>query len=82
MTDDGLMNENAGNYKDQRRFDVRWKVQEDLKSKGLFVDKKDNPMKVPLCEKTKDVVRHTRGSVVLVLSSGANRNPNGRLNLL
>ncbi|KAI0022290.1 tRNA synthetases class I-domain-containing protein [Xylariomycetidae sp. FL0641] len=56
LTDDGLMNENAGSYKGQKRFDVRYAIQDDLKKKGLYVDKKDNPMKVPLCEKSKDVI--------------------------
>jgi valyl-tRNA synthetase len=56
LTDDGLMNENAGPYKGQKRFDVRYTIQDDLKKKGLYVDKKDNPMKVPLCEKSKDVI--------------------------
>ncbi|KAI1461648.1 tRNA synthetases class I-domain-containing protein [Annulohypoxylon moriforme] len=56
LTDDGFMNENAGPYKGQKRFDVRYSIQADLKEKGLYVDKKDNPMKVPLCEKSKDVI--------------------------
>lgn len=56
LTDDGLMNENAGPYKGQKRFDVRYSIQEALKEKGLYVDKKDNAMKVPLCEKSKDVI--------------------------
>ncbi|KAI0013408.1 tRNA synthetases class I-domain-containing protein [Xylariaceae sp. FL0662B] len=56
LTDDGLMNENAGPYKGQKRFDVRYTIQNDLKERGLYVDKKDNPMKVPLCTKSKDVI--------------------------
>lgn len=56
LTDDGLMNENAGPYKGQKRFDVRYSIQDALKEKGLYVDKKDNPMKVPLCEKSKDII--------------------------
>lgn len=56
LTDDGLLNENAGPYKGQKRFDVRYTIQDDLKQKGLYVDKKDNAMKVPLCEKSKDVI--------------------------
>lgn len=56
LTDDGLMNENAGPYKGMKRFDVRYKIQDDLKEKGLYVDKKDNAMKVPLCEKSKDII--------------------------
>ncbi|KAF4979905.1 hypothetical protein FZEAL_3986 [Fusarium zealandicum] len=56
LTDDGLMNENAGPYKGQKRFDVRYTIQDDLKAKGLYVDKKDNAMKVPMCDKSKDVI--------------------------
>ncbi|KAH7329300.1 tRNA synthetases class I-domain-containing protein [Stachybotrys elegans] len=56
FTDDGLLNENAGPYKGQKRFDVRYTIQDDLKQKGLYVDKKDNPMKVPLCDKSKDII--------------------------
>ncbi|RKF63953.1 Valine--tRNA ligase, mitochondrial [Golovinomyces cichoracearum] len=56
LTDDGRMNSNAGPYAGQKRFDVRYSIQDDLKNLGLFVDKKDNPMTVPLCEKSKDII--------------------------
>lgn len=56
LTDDGKMNENAGAYAGQKRFDVRYTIQEDLQKAGLFVDKKDNPMSVPLCSRSKDVI--------------------------
>ncbi|KAK7429693.1 valine--tRNA ligase [Neonectria magnoliae] len=56
FTDDGLINENGGPYQGQKRFDVRYSIQEDLKELGLYVDKKDNPMTVPLSERTKDVI--------------------------
>jgi valyl-tRNA synthetase len=56
LTDDGKMNDNAGPYVGQKRFDVRYTIQEDLKNAGLYVDKKDNPMTVPLCDKSKDVI--------------------------
>ncbi|KAK7409409.1 valine--tRNA ligase [Neonectria punicea] len=45
LTDDGLMNANAGPYQGSKRFDVRYTIQEDLKKLGLFVDKEDHPMK-------------------------------------
>ncbi len=56
LTDDGLINENGGPYQGQKRFDVRYTIQEDLKKLGLYVDKKDNPMTVPLSERSKDIV--------------------------
>lgn len=56
FTDDGKMNDNAGPYVGQKRFDVRYKIQDDLKKLGLFVCKKDNPMTVPMCFKSKDII--------------------------
>lgn len=56
LTDDGRLNENAGSYAGQKRFDVRYTIQDDLKKLGLYVDKKDNAMTVPLCEKSKDII--------------------------
>lgn len=56
LTDDGLMNDNAGPFKGQKRFEVRYAIQDALKQKGLLVDKVDNPMTVPMCEKSKDII--------------------------
>ncbi|KAF2707656.1 hypothetical protein K504DRAFT_458142 [Pleomassaria siparia CBS 279.74] len=56
LTDDGLMNHNTGKFEGQKRFDVRYSVTEELTKLGLFVKKEDNAMKVPLCEKSKDVI--------------------------
>ncbi|PWY89853.1 valyl-tRNA synthetase [Aspergillus heteromorphus CBS 117.55] len=56
LNDDGTLNANGGKYAGQRRFDVRYAVVEDLKELGLFVKKESNPMKVPLCVKSKDVI--------------------------
>ena len=56
FNDDGTLNENGGPFAGLRRFDVRYKVIAALKEKGLYVKTEDNPMKVPLCAKTKDVI--------------------------
>ncbi len=56
FTDDGRINENGGPYQGQKRFDVRHAIQEDLKKLGLYVDKKDHTMTVPLSERTRDIV--------------------------
>jgi valyl-tRNA synthetase len=56
LNDNGTINSNGGAYEGQKRFDVRYTIEDDLKKLGLFVDKKDNPMKVPLCEKSKDII--------------------------
>ncbi len=56
LNEDGTLNSNAGPFKGQKRFDARYTVVEELKKLGLFVKTEPNPMKVPLCEKTKDVI--------------------------
>ncbi|KAG2218972.1 hypothetical protein INT45_008396 [Circinella minor] len=56
MNDDGTFNDNAGPYKGMARFHVRQKIVEDLKEKGLFVDVKENPMTVPVCSKSGDII--------------------------
>ncbi|KAI8144679.1 valyl-tRNA synthetase [Fennellomyces sp. T-0311] len=56
MNDDGTFNDAAGPYKGMKRFHVRKQIVEDLKAKGLFVDVKDNPMTVPVCSKSGDVI--------------------------
>ncbi|KAI8996861.1 valyl-tRNA synthetase [Pilobolus umbonatus] len=56
LNDDGTYNENAGPYKGMKRFHVRNKIIEDLKAKGLFVDVKNNPMTVPVCSKSGDII--------------------------
>ncbi|KAI9840966.1 MAG: Valine--tRNA ligase, mitochondrial [Sclerophora amabilis] len=56
LTDDGTMNSNTGKYEGTKRFDARYSVVEDLKARGLYVRKEDNPMKVPLCSRSKDVI--------------------------
>ncbi|PIA17785.1 valyl-tRNA synthetase [Coemansia reversa NRRL 1564] len=56
LNDDGTYNKNAGPYNGMLRFHVRKQIIEDLKSKGLYVDTVDNPMSVPICTKSKDVI--------------------------
>ncbi|KAF2750725.1 valyl-tRNA synthetase-like protein [Sporormia fimetaria CBS 119925] len=56
LNDDGTFNHNAGPFKGQKRFDARYGVTEELTKLGLFVKKEDNPMKVPLCNKSKDII--------------------------
>ncbi|KEZ45951.1 Valine--tRNA ligase, mitochondrial [Scedosporium apiospermum] len=56
LNDDGTLNENCGQFAGQRRFDARYTVVEELTKLGLFVKKEPNPMKIPLCEKSKDVI--------------------------
>jgi valyl-tRNA synthetase len=56
LNDDGTMNENAGPFKGQKRFDVRYTVIAELEKKGLYVGKSANKMTIPLCSKSKDVI--------------------------
>ncbi|KAF8469662.1 tRNA synthetases class I-domain-containing protein [Kalaharituber pfeilii] len=57
LNDDGTLNENVGpEFAGMRRFDARKVVVERLKELGLYVETKDNPMTVPLCSKSKDVI--------------------------
>ncbi|KAL8961595.1 MAG: hypothetical protein Q9183_005285 [Haloplaca sp. 2 TL-2023] len=50
------MNHNTGDFKGLKRFDARYKVIDALKEKGLYVKWENNPMKVPMCAKSKDVI--------------------------
>lgn len=56
LNDDGTLNENAGEFKGMKRFHARRAVTEALKAKGLYVETKDNPMTVPICSRSGDIV--------------------------
>jgi valyl-tRNA synthetase len=56
LNDDGTYNEHAGPYKGMKRFHIRNKIIEDLKARGLFVGVKENPMTVPICSKSGDII--------------------------
>ncbi|KAI7833353.1 tRNA synthetases class I-domain-containing protein [Kickxella alabastrina] len=56
LNEDGTYNDNAGPYAGMLRFHVRRQIVEDLKAKGLYVDTTNNPMVVPICIKSKDII--------------------------
>jgi valyl-tRNA synthetase len=56
LNDDGTLNKNAGKFDGQKRFDARYTVVEELEKVGLFVKKEDNPMKIPICSRSGDVI--------------------------
>ncbi|KAJ7261870.1 tRNA synthetases class I-domain-containing protein [Mycena rebaudengoi] len=57
LNDDGTFNANAGEtYKGMKRFHVRVAVVKALKDAGLYIETKDNPMQIPLCSKSGDIV--------------------------
>ena len=56
LNDNGTLNDNTGDFAGMKRFDARYKVIERLKEKGLYVESQNNPMKVPICQKSKDII--------------------------
>ena len=56
LNDNGTMNHHAGRFEGQKRFDVRYSVVDELTELGLFVKKESNPMKIPICSRSKDVI--------------------------
>ncbi|KAG5439183.1 hypothetical protein PCANB_001482 [Pneumocystis canis] len=56
LNPDGTMNKNTGDWEGLKRFHARVLIAEKLKEKGLFVGVKDNPMVIPICSKSKDII--------------------------
>ncbi|XP_049829740.1 valine--tRNA ligase [Schistocerca gregaria] len=56
FSEDGRIIGDCGEFTGMKRFDARKAVIEALKSKGLYRETKDNPMVVPICSRSKDVV--------------------------
>ncbi|KAH8113121.1 tRNA synthetases class I-domain-containing protein [Phellopilus nigrolimitatus] len=57
LNDDGTFNANAGeSFKGIKRFHARVKVVQALKDAGLYIESNDNPMQIPLCAKSGDVI--------------------------
>lgn len=57
LDDNGCLNSNGtGPFAGQRRFDARITVVEHLKELGLFRGVEDNPMRLGLCSRSKDVI--------------------------
>ncbi|CEQ39016.1 SPOSA6832_00498, partial [Sporobolomyces salmonicolor] len=57
LNDDGTLNANAGpEFEGLKRFHARKKVIEEMKKKGLYVGDAENPMSIPVCAKSGDVI--------------------------
>ncbi|ODN06420.1 Valine--tRNA ligase [Orchesella cincta] len=56
IDENGLMMENCGIFSGMKRFDARKAVIEELKKLNLLRGDKDNPMVVPVCSRSKDIV--------------------------
>jgi valyl-tRNA synthetase len=56
FTDDGNMNDNAGEFKGMKRFDVRNILQKKMQDIGIYRGQASNPMRLGLCSRSKDVI--------------------------
>ncbi|XP_002732116.2 valine--tRNA ligase [Saccoglossus kowalevskii] len=56
IDDNGNITDVGGQFAGMKRFSARKSVLEALKEKGLYRDTKDNPMVVPICSRSKDIV--------------------------
>ncbi|KAL1130732.1 hypothetical protein AAG570_011973 [Ranatra chinensis] len=56
INDDGVIIGDCGEFTGMKRFDARKAVLKVLKDKGLYRETRDNPMVVPICSRSKDVV--------------------------
>lgn len=54
--DDGLIIGDYGKYTGMKRFDCRKQILVDLKELGLYKETVNNPMVVPVCSRSKDIV--------------------------
>ncbi|PAA55654.1 hypothetical protein BOX15_Mlig030791g2 [Macrostomum lignano] len=54
--EDGRIADNCGEFSGLPRFDARQRVVDALKAKGLWIGEQDNPMVVPICSRSKDVI--------------------------
>jgi len=56
FTDEGIVSPGCGKFSGMKRFDARKEVLAALEEKGLYRETKDNPMVVPVCSRSKDIV--------------------------
>ncbi|XP_055600780.1 valine--tRNA ligase isoform X2 [Uranotaenia lowii] len=56
FSDDGFIVGEYGKFTGMKRFDARKAILEALKEKGLYKETVDNPMVVPVCSRSKDIV--------------------------
>ncbi|XP_053689629.1 valine--tRNA ligase [Sabethes cyaneus] len=56
FTDDGFVTGDYGEFTGMKRFDARKAVLAALQAKGLYKETVDNPMVVPICSRSKDIV--------------------------
>ncbi|XP_023209449.1 valine--tRNA ligase-like [Centruroides sculpturatus] len=56
LDDGGIITNNCGQFTGLKRFEARKAVLKALEDIGLYRDCKDNPMVVPICNRSKDIV--------------------------
>lgn len=56
FTDNGFITGDYGEFTGMKRFDARKAVLAALQEKGLYKETVDNPMVVPICSRSKDIV--------------------------
>lgn len=56
FTEEGLINENGGQYAGMKRFDCRRKIIADLEGLGLYRGKKNHEMRLGLCSRSGDAI--------------------------
>lgn len=56
LDDNGYIGKGFGNFSGQKRFHARKTVSEALQAKGLYRETKENPMVVPVCDRSKDII--------------------------
>lgn len=58
FTDEGLIVDGYGKFSGMKRFDARFKIRAELRELGLLTEEKpkSNPMKVPICSRSKDII--------------------------
>ena len=56
FSDEGIIIGNYGPFTGMKRFDARKAILKSLQELGLYRETKDNPMVVPICSRSKDIV--------------------------
>ncbi|XP_041371023.1 valine--tRNA ligase-like [Gigantopelta aegis] len=56
IDDKGNITSDCAQFAGMKRFDARKAVLQALKDKGLYRETKDNPMVVPMCSRSKDII--------------------------
>ncbi|KAI1716392.1 tRNA synthetases class I (I, l, M and v) domain-containing protein [Ditylenchus destructor] len=56
ITNEGYLKDNCGSFSGMKRFDARKEVLQELKAMGLFRGVTDNPMVVPVCSRSRDII--------------------------